>query len=254
MKQNIKKAAIIISVVFALSGCGTANTAANVASAQEQGNQPAPDGQNAQTPGDGQSGRNNRAMQFQAADLMGEVSAISGSEITVKVISIPEIGQGRRGGFGTNSNGQTSPGAIGRRRTPAAGDGKAPANNAGQNQTPANDPGQKQTPGINPGENLTPGGNSGSDQQPQRGIQYTGETKVLKLTDSVMITQTVRGDNGITSQAIQLSDIKVGDTLQVYYSDKSKETISKITVGTGTGWGTGGGRQQSRQSDSNPKS
>lgn len=243
MNPNIKKAAIIILIVFALSGCGTVNPAANEAAAQNQGNQPSSGDQNAQIPPDGQTGQNGRAMQFQAADLMGEVSAISGNDITVKVISIPAMGQGRRGGSGANPDGRTSPGAFNRRQAPAAGD----------NQTPASDPGQNQAPDSDAGQNQPAGGNPGGGQQ-QRGFQYTGETKLLKLTDSVTITETVRGDNGITSQAIQASDIKVGDTLQVYYSDKSKETISKITVGTGASWGMEGGRFQRQQSDSNPKS
>jgi hypothetical protein len=242
MKQNIKTAAIIISIVFALSGCGTANTAANEASTPNQANQPASDGQNVQNPPDGQAGQNNPGMQLQDADLMGEVSAISGNEITVKVISIPQMGQGQKGGPDGNSNGQTSRGAIGRKQAPAAGDGQASANDAGKNQAPADGTGQ----------NRASADNAANGQQPQREIQYTGETKVLKLTDSVTITETVREDKNVTSQAIKLTDIKVGDTLQVYYSDKSKETISKIILGSG--WGMGGGRQQGQQPDSNKKS
>ncbi len=251
MKQNLKKTALIISVVFALSGCGTANTPANETSLQNQVHQPAQDDPNAQTPPDGQGGRNSQGMKFVAADLIGEVSSISGSEITVKVINFQGMGQGRRDGFGANSDGQTTPGAFGRRQKPAAGDGRTPASDPGQSRTPANDQGQSQTPANDRGQNQTEGSNQ-SGSRHQSGIQYTGETKVLKITDSVEISKMVRGDSGITSQAIQISEIKVGDTLQVFYSDKSKETLSKITIGTGMGIGGGGFQRQ--KPDSSTKS
>jgi hypothetical protein len=39
-----------------------------------------------------------------------------------------------------------------------------------------------------------------------------------------------RGQQGSESKDLTISDIKVGDMLQITYSDKEKETISNINV------------------------
>lgn len=63
-----------------------------------------------------------------------------------------------------------------------------------------------------------------------RPVQYTGKTETIALTDSIPITTMTRGANGAQQENIKISDIKKGDRIQVWYADKDKKTISKVSV------------------------
>jgi len=64
----------------------------------------------------------------------------------------------------------------------------------------------------------------------KRQVEYTGETKDITIGDEVKITTMTRGQQDAKPADLKLSDIKVGDVLQVTYSDKEKETVSNINV------------------------
>jgi len=64
----------------------------------------------------------------------------------------------------------------------------------------------------------------------KRQVEYTGETKDITIGDGVKITTMARGQQDSKAKDLTISDIKVGDVLQVTYSDKEKETVSNINV------------------------
>lgn len=69
-----------------------------------------------------------------------------------------------------------------------------------------------------------------SNAQEKRAVEYTGETKDITIADGMQIKTMNRGQKGSESKDLTVADIKVGDILQVTYSDKDKEAISNITV------------------------
>lgn len=66
--------------------------------------------------------------------------------------------------------------------------------------------------------------------QQNRQIEYTGETKDITIGDGIQIKTMNRGQQGSQSKDLAISDIKVGDILQITYSNKENETISSINV------------------------
>ncbi|EKQ53514.1 MULTISPECIES: hypothetical protein [unclassified Clostridium] len=69
-----------------------------------------------------------------------------------------------------------------------------------------------------------------SMKQANRQVEYTGETKDITVSDGIQITTMSRGKQNTDAKTLTASDIKVGDILSITYSDKEKETISKIVV------------------------
>ena len=67
-------------------------------------------------------------------------------------------------------------------------------------------------------------------EKPKMEVKYTGETKSITISDGVSITTLSKGENGGTEKTIAVKDIKVGDRLDISYSDSNKTTISKINV------------------------
>lgn len=131
-------------------------------------------------------------------DLAGEVTAINGSQVTLKLIELPTVNSDKNG---TTQNGQSSS-----------------SNSSSQNSQQS---GQK------------PDGNPPSDQsgqKPKMEVKYTGETKSITIADGVSITSHTMDQNGGTEKTLAVKDIKVGDRLDISYSDSNKTTISKISV------------------------
>lgn len=241
MKKFFRGAAILLVLTLTLSGCGSAKKNAgdspeetftqnqvNPDNAENPGNagnpsgqdnpggqekqsgsgdpsaqgkpdsQPAKTGSNAQAP-QSQSGsqptQNSAAKpagnsgQFTMPDMTGEVVSVTGNEIAIKVIKMPE----KNGNQADNSK-------------------SAPTDGQAAPEKPSQD-----------------------GQPPQRNIEYTGETKTIKISDNVTVTKMSMGDNGPQTQDIKIGDIKAGDILQIYYSDKENQTISKIILGMGMG-------------------
>lgn len=61
-------------------------------------------------------------------------------------------------------------------------------------------------------------------------IEYTGENKDITISDGIKIKSMNRGKQASQSKDLNVSDIKVGDVLQITYSDKDSQTISNINV------------------------
>lgn len=143
-------------------------------------------------------------------DLAGEVTAISGSQITLKLIELPTMNSNKDGSTqgsqsansSTNSSNQNS------QQSGQKPDGNPPSDQGGQK----------------------PSGDQANGQKPKMEVKYTGETKTITISDGVSITSHSMGQNGGSEKTIAVKDIKVGDRLDISYSDSNKTTISKISV------------------------
>lgn len=103
---------------------------------------------------------------------------------------------------------------------------KAPEAPQGGNQKDASNNGDKEKSQDN--------SKDGQGQAPKAPAnvkrEFTGENKDITIGDGIQIATMVRGKQGIETKNLTVSDIKVGDVLQIMYSDKDDETISKIYV------------------------
>lgn len=101
---------------------------------------------------------------------------------------------------------------------------KTPERPAGNNQKNSNNNSKQTNSDANNKDKQT------SNAQKKRAVEYTGENKDITIADGMQIKTMNRGQQGSESKDLTVTDIKVGDILQVTYSDKNKETVSNITV------------------------
>lgn len=196
MKKTISLIAISLLTATLLFGC----------KAKTVDNQNANSNQNSTAQSNQNGGNSNGRGQFQRADLSGQVVSVKGTQVTIKIIKQPTFGQ--QGG--NNSN-----------------------NNSGNNSTSNNNNSNNNNNNSSGNTNNTNGnnGNGGSQGQKQRRqLEFTGETKTLTIPDGTAITTTVRGNQGRETKQLKVTDIKADDILQIWYTDKDKGTISKISV------------------------
>lgn len=204
-KKRLFTAFISILMIFVIAGCSSSGDSSQN-SAPANGN------------GNAGNGNGNRPA-FQKPDIYGEVSAVSGNNVTLKLLKIPQMNRrnGQNGGNSGNGNG--------------AGNGNGNANGNGN------------------GGNMN-GGNGGNGGQRRGGgfmrqKQYTGEVKTISIPSGVPLTTTTFGQNGPSQTNINLSDVAVGDVLSIYYNSDVK-TIKNIRVqkprtGNGGQGGNGAG-------------
>ena len=131
---------------------------------------------------------------YQKPDVYGEVSAIDGNKVTLKLLKIPQM---------SGRNGQVR----------GTGDGNMGVNAAGNNGRFASGSGGNGSPGK--------GG--------MRARNYTGETKTIIIPNGVSITTMAMGTNGMTQSNISFNEITTGSTLSIYY-DTDGKTIKNIKV------------------------
>jgi len=132
--------------------------------------------------------------------LWGEVTDISGNQVTLKLIAIP-TGGFPTGGFTRPTGGYTRP--TGGYTRPTGG--------------------ARPTGGYT---RLT--------------ISYTGETRTLIIPVGVQITESTRGTGGaVTTTVVDISKVQVGNFLMIYYGSNGK-SISKVTLTTTAITGRGG--------------
>lgn len=153
--------------------------------------------------------------QFQRPDAMGEVVSVSGNDISLKLLKMPQgMGNGQRHN-GQNGNGQGAP--KDQQGNPGQGDKQNPPDNQGQGD-------QQNRQGQGGGPRNRQGGNF------QR--EYTGETQTITVPSGVSIEENTFSNGKRETKNIEVKDLKQGDILQVRYADKDKKTISKIQVMT----------------------
>lgn len=135
--------------------------------------------------------------QFTKANLSGEVVSISGNEIVLNIVEMPEP----------------------HRNTPHKNGGSG---NSDQDQSDTAPPAQ--------GEQGEASQDNNPLRQNQSGLSYIGESKTISIPDGISITTSGRGNDGEQQSTIKLEDIKEGDMLQIWYSSEEEETISKVAV------------------------
>jgi hypothetical protein len=184
MKKRVLTALISILMIFVIAGCSNSGNSNQTA----------------------QNGNGNRAG-FQKPDVYGEVSAINGNQVTLKLMNIPQMNRGAKGqvrGSGTGNMG-----------TSGAAPGKMNGN-------------------VN--------GNGGPGKGGMRQRSYTGEEKTITIPNGVQMTTMTRGTNGMEQNTVTLDQITTGSTLSIYY-DTDGKTIKSIRVQkpwTGNGQGSNG--------------
>lgn len=71
----------------------------------------------------------------------------------------------------------------------------------------------------------------GGTGQPQgKTPGFTGETKTITIPAGTLITTIVRSESGRETKNIELKDITKGNMIQVWYSDKAKGIISRVSI------------------------
>jgi hypothetical protein len=168
-------------MIFVIAGCSNAN-ASDQTSTNSNGN------------GNGNAGKGNKNG-FQKPDVYGEISAIDGNKVTLKLMEIPQM---------SHRNGQNK----------GNGSGNGPGNGSGSGWNNGNGNGN---------------GNGGPGSGGMRAKKYTGEEKTIEIPDGVSLVTMTRGANGMTQSNLNLSDLTTGDTLSIYYNSDGK-TIDKIRV------------------------
>ncbi len=180
-------------------------------------------------------------------DLYGEVKSISGSEITLALIELPqrrsggEAGPRRKGGnngsggsAGADANGGpeggNSPEGSGR---PDGGSRPEGDNSPEGGNRP--DGGNRSDGGNRPEGGNTLRGNNGFNGGAGMQRNYTGETVTLDISADTPITTFERGSGGAEEKKLTLGDIKAGDLLQVWYKkepadSKEIESIRLIRI------------------------
>lgn len=192
---------LFVLLAFVISGCGAQTQNADN---QPAGNQPANGGQG----------------QYVRPDLTGEVASITGNDVSLKIIQMPDFGQGNGPGGG-NWNGN--------RQNRGQRNNNDQQNNGQQDNNQQNNDQQnngQQGNGGGPGQ----GNGQGGGQFRNRQMNYTGETKTITISADIPVSTFVRGQNGREEQKVELKDIKQGNILQIWYSDKDKGTIARVSV------------------------
>lgn len=155
---------------------------------------------------------NQGAQAYQRANLMGQVTAITGNQVSIKVIELPQMPSG----------------SAGQRPT---GDQQKPATTQGSTQ-----------PTASPAPASSP--NNASTQK-QRNYSFTGEEKSIVIPVGVTITSNQRtvsasanpqGNSNVSVQTVTLDfkDIQVGDIISIWYSEKDNTAIARISISSST--------------------
>lgn len=177
-KKYLFTTLVSILMLFVMAGCSNSGNSSQAAGSSN---------------GNGNAGNANRGG-FQKPDVYGEVSAIAGNKVTLKLLKIPQM---------SGRNGQAR----------GTGNGNMGANAAGNNGTYAGGS----------------GGNGGPGKGGMRARSYTGETKTIDIPDGVSMTTMTRGTNGMTQTNISMNELTIGSTLSIYY-DTDGKTIKSIRV------------------------
>lgn len=157
MKKQLFTAFISILMIFVIAGCSNS-------------------GNSNKTDQNGKSGG------FQKPNVYGEVSAINGNQVTLKLMKTPQMNRpkGQVRGSGTGNMGTT---------------GTSPGNG-----------------------NVNGSQGTGGMRQPS----YTGKEKTITIPDGVQMTTMTKGTNGMEQSKITLDQITTGSTLSVYYDTDGK--------------------------------
>lgn len=234
MKKLLSGVTGVLILMSILTGCSSAKkdvsaTNQNINASSATDNK-ASSTSNSSTTSNNQSNSNTSnqsdAKKADGSSISGEVTAIDGSKITLKLIETP-----KQGDMGKAPNGN-----------PPSQNGSAPAQNSNPPAQTGNTQAQNSNAptqnGGSPSQNTasaqgSSANNENTNTAPQ--VKYTGETQTITVADGTSITTlnpsaTADSDK---EKTISIKDIKVGDKLNILYSGSDKTTISKINVMNG---------------------
>jgi hypothetical protein len=200
-RKRLLTALLSIMMIFVFAGCSNSS---NQSAAASSGN------------GTGGNGNGGNRPAFQKPDVYGEVSAINGNKVTLKLLKIPQRRNGQNGGF---------------RRSGANGSANGSANGGGANRA---------------------NGGAGKGGM-MRAKQYTGKVETIVIPNNVPITEMMFDQNGMSQMNMTLNQVTTGSTMSIYYNT-DKKTIKSIRVQqprTGNGQGTGNGQAGGNSSSNN---
>lgn len=219
MKTKITIITLTLMLVLSVTACGSnisasSNDTAAQSTIAAQNSAGSQDSTNS-------GGDNSSQIQRKAADLIGEVTAISGNQVTLNLIEMPSFnGGGSKPSIGDGKGSGASNPTGNRSADAKPADNSASAPNAADSSTAGakGDPSQGGAQG------------GGDKQPPQISMNYTGESKTLTIPDGVAISSAGRRNGNSEQKTLSVADIKQGSILQIWYSDETKETISKISI------------------------
>jgi hypothetical protein len=157
MKKRLFTAFISILMIFVIAGCSNSGNSNKTVQNEKSGS-------------------------IQKPDVYGEVSAINGNQVTLKLMKNPPMNRP-----------------------------KAQVRGSGN--------GNMQTTGTSPGNgNIKSGQGGGGMRQPS----YTGKEKTITIPDGAQMTTMAKGTNGMEQSKITLDQITTGSTLSIYYDTDGK--------------------------------
>ncbi len=148
-----------------------------------------------------------------APGITGEVTAVDGNKVTLKLIQMPARGMNNREQSASSDNQNNNQGNKNQRQAAPSTDAQAGASEQGGEQK---------------GQGIPPTGQQNS--APNFQTQYTGETKIIEIPDGAQISTFNKGSQEGASSSLSIKDIKVGDRLTVSYADSKQSTISRISI------------------------
>ena len=144
---------------------------------------------------------------YKSPDLYGEVTDVSGNQVTLKLIKVPAIPTG-----GVRPTGGARPSGWAR-----------------------------PTGGARPTGWVRPTGGAFPTGGASRLIEYTGEVKTVIIPVGVQITESTRATDGtVTATVVDISKVSVGSFLSIYYGSNGS-SIAKVTLTTTASSGRFGG-------------
>ena len=221
-KKQLLAVFISAFMIFVIAGCSNSGNSNQASASGGNGNS-----------SNGNGNGNGNA--FQKPDVFGEVSAVNGNTVTLKLMKVPQ-NMGRR-------NGQK--GQYGRNRP--NGQGGQSGQNTQNGQTAQNSQGGQSGQNTQTAQNGTGNGAPrGGGMMRQK--QYTGQTQTITVPNNVTIQLMTYGQDGMSTMNTTLGQVAVGSTMMIYY-DTDKKTIKSIRVqaprtngqGQGNGMGSGQG-------------
>lgn len=156
--KRLLAALVSISMIFIFTGCSNTGQAS------------------------GPSNGSGNKMAYQKPNVYGEVAAIKGNKVTLKLLKIPQF------------------------------TGRYPQRTQNGNGT-----GMRQG-----GGNSNGGGKGGFGMGRQRAKQYTGEVKTIEIPNGVTLTTMLRGQNGMTQLNISLNQVTTGSVMSIYDNSDGK--------------------------------
>jgi hypothetical protein len=236
-KKQLLAVFISALMIFVIAGCSNSGNSNQASASGGNGNS-----------SNGNGNGNGNA--FQKPDVLGEVSAVNGNTVTLKLMKVPQnMGRrnGQKGQYGRNrQNGQSGQSGQNTQNGQTAQNGQGGQSGQNTQNGQGGQSGQNTQTAQNGTWNGAPRGGGMMRQK-----QYTGQTQTITVPNNVTIQMMTYGQDGMATMNTTLGQVAVGSTMMIYYNT-DKKTIKSIRVqaprtndqGQGNGMGNGQGSGQ----------